>query len=275
MDKLKRILPLTAAAAAAALAAAAGPPPQARQPVTGWVVDYGESACSALRTYGSEAGPITLAFRPSPNGTVVRLVLARPGHAPSNADQFDVVMNISPPSLKTTGLRFGARDGKSEVVWINARRSDLEGLRAAGEIAIRGGPVADRFALPGIGKVLDALDTCNADLRLYWNVGEHGSVVAKPAAPLKPLIRYFSSDDYPAQAVTREDGGRSVIMMMIDESGKLKDCLVEETSGIAALDAMTCIVLRDRAKFRPAVDGAGGPVRSVLTQTVIWRISDI
>jgi Gram-negative bacterial TonB protein C-terminal len=272
MDKLIRILGLPAAAA---LAGGAGPLPPARQPIAGWVVDYGDSACTALRTYGSEAGPITLAFRPSPNGNVVRLVVARPGRGPTNADQFNVVMNISPPSLKTTGLRFVGSDGKSEVVWINARRSDLEGLRQAGEIAIRGGPVADRFALPGIGKVLDALDTCNADLRRYWNVGEHSPAVAKPAAPLKPLIRYFSSDDYPAEAVARADDGRSVIMMMIDEKGILKDCLVEETSGIASLDAMTCIVLRDRAKFRPALDAAGRPVRSVLTQTVVWRISVI
>jgi TonB family protein len=257
-------------AAAAALIGAADAPPL-RQPTKGWVVDYGDSACTALRSYGSEAEPITLAFRPSPNGTVVRLILARPGRPPPQADQFQVVMNIAPPSVKTTGLRFPGA-GKREFVWINARRADLEGLRRAGEIAIKGGPVAERLALPNIGNALDALDTCNADLRRYWNVGEHGSGVAKPAAPLKPLIRYFSSDDYPAEAATRGEGGRSVIMMMIDEKGALKDCLVEETSGIATLDAMTCLVLRERAKFSPALDAAGRPVRSVLTQSVIWKI---
>jgi hypothetical protein len=269
MDKPLRMLGL--AAAAVALAGAAGSPPL-RQPINGWVVDYGESACTALRTYGSEAEPVTLAFRPSPNGTVVRLLLARRGRPPQRADQFTVVMNIAPPSLKTTGLRFAAGDGKREFVWINVRRADLEGLRRAGEIAIRGGPVEERFALPQIGKALDALDTCNADLRRYWNVGDHGEAVATPAAPLKPLIRYFSSDDYPAEAANRAEGGRSVVMMMIDEGGTLKDCLVEETSGIATLDAMTCIVLRDRAKFRPAADAAGRPMRSVLTQSVVWQI---
>lgn len=269
MDKALRMLGL--AAAAFILAGAAEPPPL-RQPTKSWIVDYGESACMALRSYGSEAEPTTLAFRPSPNGTVVRLVLARRGRPPPRAEQFGVVMNVAPPSRKTTGLRFAARDGKTEFVWINARRSDLEGLRRAGEIAIRGGPVDERLALPGIGKVLDALDTCNADLRRYWNVGEHGQAVARPAAPLRPLTRYFSAADYPAAAVIRGQGGRSVVMMMIDEGGALKDCLVEETSGIATLDAMTCIVLRDRAKFRPAADSAGRPMRSVLTQSVVWRI---
>jgi hypothetical protein len=268
MDRL--LLMFGLAAAALALAGAASPPAP-RQPTKGWIVDYGESACTALRTYGSEAEPVTLAFRPSPNGTVVRLILARPARPPSQADQFKVALNVAPPSPRTTGLRFG-RDGKSEIVWINARRSDLEGLRSAGEIAISGGPLEEHFALPGIGKVLDALDTCNADLRRYWNVGEHGAAVATPAAPLKPLTRYFSSDDYPAEAANLSQGGRSVVMMMIDEAGKLKDCLVEETSGIATLDAMTCIVLRERARFRPAADSAGRPVRSVLTQSVVWRI---
>jgi TonB family protein len=270
MDKPLPMLGL--AAAAVALAGATSPP--LRQPSKGWIVDYGDSACTALRTYGSEAEPTTLAFRPSPNGAVVRLILARHGRPPTRPDQFRIVMNVAPPSLRTTGLRFAARDGKTEFVWINARRSDLEGLRRAGEIAIRGGPVEERFALPGIGKALDALDACNADLRRHWNVGEQAVAMTKPAAPLKPLVSYFSGDDYPAEAAIRGQGGRSVVMMMIDEGGTLKDCLVEETSGIATLDAMTCIVLHKRAKFRPAEDAAGRPMRSVLTQSVTWKIYD-
>lgn len=243
-----------------------------RQPVTGWVLDYGDTACTALRTYGSAAAPVTLAFRPSPNGTVVRLVVARLGRAPAPY-HFPVTTNISSGQVKTTALRFGARDSKTETIWINFERAALEGLSRSGEIAIRGGGAIDeRFAVPGIAAVLKGLDQCNADLRKYWNVGGAGVPIATHAQPLKSLAAYFSDRDYPAQAIDEHASGRTGLMMMVDETGMLRDCLVEQTSGIATLDAMACLALRRRAKFKPALDSSGKPMRSVLTGTIVWRM---
>lgn len=252
-----------------AQAAAAAP---LRQPIKGWVLDYGDTACTALRPYGRETAPTTLAFRPSPNGTVVRLIVVRPGGAPE-ASHFPVTLNIAAPRAKVTALRFEPKETKADIFWINLPRSDLERLPAVRELAIRSDRAIDeRFALPGIDKVLKGLDECNADLRKYWNVGGAGVRLSKPATPVRPLAAYFSDRDYPAQAVDENAGGASLVMMMIDESGTLKDCLVEETSGIASLDAMACIALRQRARFKPALDEGGRPVRSVLTQRIVWRM---
>jgi TonB family protein len=187
--------------------------------------------------------------------------------------QFDVRTNITGAMVKTTGLRFPGAKGKTDMVWINFTPDRLAGLRSAGEIALDGGPLRDRFALPSIGKVLDGLERCNADLRKYWNVGDAGAKLSRYAQPKRPLRDYFSSSDYPAQAMQQMEEGSSTIMMMIDEGGGLKDCMVEQTSGIATLDAMTCAILRDRAKFEPARDALGKPVRSVLTTKVNWHIA--
>lgn len=257
---------------AAALSAAAAPLPLL-QPTGKWKLEYGPSACAAVRLYAGAKGPITLGFRPSPNGTVVRLVVLRAGKGPAGM-QFPVKTNIVPDAAKTTGLHFGPKGEKRQIVWINVPRTSLETLRRTGELSLNGGPLKARFALPIFGQLLDGLDACNADLRRYWNVGEHAAAIAKPAEPLKPLATYFSSGDYPAQAYQDDASGRSQIMMMIDEAGALKDCMVEETSGIAVLDAQTCILLHERAKFRPALDDAGKPVRSVLTQRVHWKMGE-
>ena len=48
--------------------------------------------------------------------------------------------------------------------------------------------------------------------------------------------------------------------------------MANETSGSAVLDAMTCIVLRQRAKFKPARDVDGKPVHSYYDQRVTWQI---
>ena len=61
---------------------------------------------------------------------------------------------------------------------------------------------------------------------------------------------------------------------MIDASGVVQDCVPEETSGSAVLDAMTCIVLRQRAKFKPARGVDGNPIHSYLDQHVTWRLGN-
>jgi TonB family protein len=263
MNRISRVPGL---AAAAALVAAGAPP---RPPVKPWTLDYGETACTAVRDYGDAAAPLSFALRPSPSDEVVRLMIVRPGHG-FEAHQLDVRTNLGGKAAKTTALRFGSKTKPVVYVWINVHRADLEPLRAAGEIDVSGKDLDERLALPGIGAVLDSLDTCNADLRTYWNVE---APPAHPAEPLKPLTDYFSEDDYPAQSLNQEDSGKSLVMMMIDETGAVRDCLVEQTSGVAALDAMTCNVFRQRAKFHPATDAGGKPVKSVLTRPIAWRIA--
>jgi hypothetical protein len=271
MSSLFRSLALLACASLP-LSQAAAAPPELHRPIKQWSLDWGAIACNAIATYGSPAEPITLSFRPSPNGTMVRLVVLLPGLG-RPAYQFEVKTNITGETVRTNALRFPGTRGKNDIVWINFTPDQLAGLRTAGEIALDGGPLHDRFALPGIGKVLDGLEACNADLRKYWNVGDSGANLSRHARPKRPLRNYFSPSDYPSQAMQQFDTGSSRIMMMIDEAGGLKDCMVEETSGVATLDAMTCAILHERARFEPALDSSGKPVRSVLTTRVNWRIA--
>jgi hypothetical protein len=270
MSRLFRALAF-ALCAALPLTAAAGAPPPLQRPVKPWNLDYGMTACMAVATFGTPDKPITLALRPSPNGTVVRLMVFRPGQA-HQAFQFELTTNLGGASAHTNGLHFAGADHKRNIVWINVARGDLEALRTAGEILLRGGPLDYRLALPSFAAVLDGLDQCNADLRQYWNAGEAADRLTRKARPLRPLAEYFSDSDYPDQANFANQGGTSQVMLMIDETGALKDCMVEVTSGFATLDAMTCGVLLERAKFEPALDSAGKPARSVLTTRAIWRV---
>jgi protein TonB len=73
--------------------------------------------------------------------------------------------------------------------------------------------------------------------------------------------------------MSREQGGKVQFLLLIDEQGKVASCDVMSPSGIPALDAMGCQVIRQRAKFRPALGGDGTPIRSaVVTPPVIWTM---
>ena len=263
-------LAIAALACAAAPLAAATPPP-VRQPTAKWVLEYADTHCTAFRSYGTAEAPLTFALRPSPNGTTVRLMVARAGRM-GMPHHFPVTVGITSEPVRTTGLVFETRDRKKKIIWINVARAALEGLRSVDTIAVRGkGEIDERFGVPGIGAVLTELDRCIADLRRHWNIeGASAAGPAQPARSLKPLHNLVFDSDYPDQAMRENASGTTGMMLLVDQAGTLKDCMVEEASGIATLDAMACGILLERAKFKPALDAAGKPVRSVQHARVRW-----
>ena len=273
---MTKFVPLKSALAASSLLALS-PAHSAEplQPIEPWVVDFADSHCTASRTYGTKEKPVTIAFRPSASGDVMRLMIGRTGRV-WDARHFPVTVSHSAVATKASALRFGSADRKLNVVWVNLERKDLEGLGAAGRIGIRGEGVDEQFILPQIAKVLSSLETCRRDLRKHWNIedGAEDSALPTPAIPLKPLHTLFSDEDYPGQAVAEGKEGISGFTLFVDEKGVLKDCSVDQTSGIATLDAMGCGLLLQRAKFTPASDAAGKPVRSVTCTRISWRMAD-
>jgi TonB family protein len=244
--------------------------PTQRQPAKGWVVDYGDTNCIASREYGSEGNPIQLGFRPSPLGHALQIILLRAGRS-ERPTHVPIILDLPRAPVKTTALRYWDKKGH-EILLLTVERAIVEQLREANHVAFRAsGVVNEDYSVPGIAKLLEALDTCNADLRRHWNVAEDGtSKVKTPAQPLAPLASYVSDRDYPAQAIEENRSGTSKVTLMIDETGALEDCLIDETSGIATLDAMTCAIFVKRAKFRPATDDQGKPIRSIVSTRIRW-----
>ncbi|HEX8578984.1 MAG TPA: energy transducer TonB [Allosphingosinicella sp.] len=268
MNRFAFAASLLAAAALLPLSAARS---AAQEPSGKWVVDYGETYCTASRKYGTADKPVTFALRPSASGKIIRLMIVRRGRV-GGPHHIKVNVDHSGVPIKATALQFPSRDPKLEISWINLERQALDGIGKSERIAIRGGGMDEEFALPQIGEVLAALQTCNDDLRQHWNVeGVAGAAsIEKHARSAKSLAAYFSDTDYPMQALMEGAGGMSRFTLLVDETGALKDCTVDETSGIASLDAQSCAVLMERAKFTAALDSAGKPVRSVVYSAVRW-----
>ena len=278
MISLRRALPLVAFLGAAPSTATE----PLRQPTGKWVVDYGETYCTASRAYGTPERPLTLGFRPALQGSVVRLVLVRAGRV-ATPHHFPVSINAAASGRETTGLRFTSDNRKLDAVWINLDPALLESVRRMKEVAIKGGTggnalfgfskVDERFALPGIDAVLKALATCNENLRKHWNAGEGAAAqLSQPATLLTPPRELLRNTDYPSQALRELKSGRIKVTLLVDENGAAKDCMIEETSGVATLDAMGCGRLQQRARFKPALDASGKPARSVYATGIAFII---
>jgi TonB family protein len=130
-----------------------------------------------------------------------------------------------------------------------------------------------QLPLGPMASLIKIVEKCRSTLADHWNgTPEKQAAQQKPVTFDRPIVSLFSSDDYPADALRRDLGGTAMIVALIDDKGKMADCAVVETSGVAVLDAQTCIMIRKRGKFTPAIGADGKPARAVFTQRVRWEI---
>jgi protein TonB len=86
---------------------------------------------------------------------------------------------------------------------------------------------------------------------------------------LRGLIR---PDDYPAEAMRRNEQGSVTAQLAIDTEGRVTKCTIAVSSGSASLDSTTCRILARRARFSPAVDASGRPIDGNVSQRITWRL---
>ena len=82
----------------------------------------------------------------------------------------------------------------------------------------------------------------------------------------------FGTDDYPPDALRREQSGAVVFELRIDPTGLPRRCLIAASSGVASLDAVTCRRALERFRFVPAKDATGRAIWSSFTRRVRWII---
>ena len=82
----------------------------------------------------------------------------------------------------------------------------------------------------------------------------------------------ITADDYPAEAIRRNETGDVTVDLKIGTTGRVTACTVARSSGSRSLDRRTCEILSQRGRFRPAVDSAGRPIEGRFSQRISWRL---
>lgn len=103
------------------------------------------------------------------------------------------------------------------------------------------------------------------------------SVIAALAAPAVELpqgslLPLFKSDDYPFEALRKGEQGNVEAKLDIDASGRVVQCTVIKSSKSSSLDAKTCQVLSERAKFPPVQEGSDNASLREFRQSVSWYL---
>jgi hypothetical protein len=253
------------AVALASTAAGTGP----LQPTSAWRVDYTGSQCVALRNYGNAQKPLMLLLKPSPQGTAMRVLWLQQGSG--GAQEADELVRWgSAPTRRVSVLSYGSPGIGMRIMAMTLPMAEFRSVVDVPDLALSGVAATAHVALSDMRRAANDLNTCLAKLKQDWRVAMDIDDGGVPAAPLIPMQTLFSSQDYPSFALSQNEQGAVRFTLLIDDKGAVRDCTVDKTSGIPLLDTMSCYVIQQRAKFKPAVGPDGNPRRSAHTGAIVW-----
>jgi TonB family protein len=271
---MMRFLPVLALGLTVQPAAAFAP----AQPTDKWALFYEENVCAAQRTFGE----YKVGFARAPLGKTTRWVVQGPGRA-ARARQYDSVISVDDggPGIKTSSLVYPlpARGRRGITTILSTEDSQRVERSKRLQISTLGEGVQSRRSSPDGSEVFEAdlalgdmsvlsreMDKCMDDLRRHWGIVDGRlPVPAKQAREVDDVRTLFTADDYPEDAITGGQSGTTIVTLLIDEKGAVIDCVVTQSSGVASIDGMVCQVMRQRAKFAPARDASGNPVKDMYT----------
>jgi protein TonB len=95
---------------------------------------------------------------------------------------------------------------------------------------------------------------------------------ARDAVPDSSRLRWITTEDYPTAALRGNVQGVVAISVTIGVDGKVRSCLVTQSSGNQLLDDTTCRLYARRAHFTPARDADGNPITAQRTDRFRWQI---
>lgn len=97
-------------------------------------------------------------------------------------------------------------------------------------------------------------------------IARNQTAFARMTTPGNEVVR---PKDYPSKDNSRQIGGKTQAIFEVSEQGKVKSCLIAQSTYSYDLDQRVCTRLRDAADFTPAVID-GKPAVQWTTQTVTW-----
>ena len=97
--------------------------------------------------------------------------------------------------------------------------------------------------------------------------------VTKAQSAKGNLNAYFSTEDYPQDALRNEETGTTTVSLTIGTNGRVTNCTVTGSSGSRSLDNATCRILRARARYSPATLSNGQPTTDTDSARITWRLT--
>ena len=291
------------ASAVLASAASAKDEPQVLQPSSNWHLDYAEKYCRLLRTFGEGDEKVVLIMDQSRPGDAFSMTVAgKPMKELRLQAQTRVELQFGPdeesrdvgfltgdlgsyePALIFGAMalgRFGPDEEPAETDLPEAEPFDflaraisMERTRNIEWLEVRRRSKAIRLATGPMDVPIGGMQACLEELASHWgiDVAAHRTL-SRGATPANDPGTWIKSRDYPRDAIKSGEQAILNYRITVGEDRTPVECEIVRFTNATQFDEITCKRIKERARFEPALDAQGQPIRSVSFGTIQFQMS--
>ena len=272
------------------------------QPSSPWNLDMGEHKCRIARLFGEGEDKTIFVIDQWDPSTTAQWTVAGPAfenYRNGRATVFEFDTGGDSGEFELLGSFFGefgnavqasssftageplSDDGDEERDYLSDPRS-LPALDAKSAVGIEWLTVSQRGRTPvrlRLGSLegpLAAMNVCMENLVEFWgfDLEEQRRVASPPEVSNMPQVAREVAGRYPKSALWRGAQADFHIRMTIDTQGKIENCVLlsQTVADNFELSGHPCTAFERYAKIEPARDKTGQPIRTYLTNRIVYRI---
>ena len=248
--------------------AAAQPSSQPAIPAT-WLVHDASDRCVATHEYKVDGQDWVVGVEPRPTSEETSLLLLAPVGA-SDLRQANVRVGGAPVASSRMSLDVNDPSGR-HLYRVRLTTAELALLASNGSVQIEDLGRTVNIPVANVGQVHRYLDSCVQTLLENWGLpaDKQATVAAFPTIDRQPSD-YVSSLERNTVRIRPGMNADATVVVQVQSNGAANDCVVIHSTGDAAVDARTCKIFVERARYRPARDRAGQPIRAPLLASLAW-----
>lgn len=251
--------------------------PAVLQPSGPWAAGVANGQCVVMREFAMGDLRALLDIGRAPvSSTSIRTVLPIKLDPDARAQKLELKMEPDGPQrslMQNIAASGVARDGRRVRHLFGLEPADVDAITGAQVLRFSFGKAPPiRFAMTDGATALNALDACERKLAAEWGLDlTIMANVATRAVPHRPEF-WIGYQDYPSAARTAKQQGTVITVYFAEPDGSVDECRVLVTSGHRSLDDVTCALLKQRAKIKPARDHEGKYIRQPMVQRITWLL---
>lgn len=261
--------------------------------VGAWVMNYDRDSCQLMSEFGTGNDLVVLRLTRYEPGDFFELGLygnrmkTRDARTSGTVD-FGLGAKAT-ASLVETGkaakfdamyfsrLRFDGWDPYASAAMARSKWVPL--MTPAQEAAVHGATIeiagkrSFHLEFGSLAKPMAQMRDCTANLVKSWGYDPQvRDTLRSQPIPLTAIADWLRPSDYPDKALRGGHNGTVQYRLDVDPAGNVAGCYVLSRTSPDDFADTTCRMVSRRAKFMPAVDHDGNPVRSFFVHRVNWMI---
>ncbi len=262
------------------------------EPASPWQVSFENGVCRAGRFLESDGKKHVLTFEQIAPSSAVDFMVTGPavenfkfgqaieielGAVPGPSEPFfslGQIPNFGPSlTIMQLGLKRSPGIGEAATAAPFGRGIDIDAVADMDRLSITQGSRRVTLETGPLSDVLQIMNDCTAHILKTWgfDAGKLQNARNGPRLLNARSTARMVQEDYPLRALRNQEQGTVGLLVKVNEEGKVYECEIVSDSGSNSLNTAACDGMK-RARFEPAMDEAGQPIKSYYTTRITYSL---